>query len=69
MISGYFWASKLERSDSVLVVSLEVAKRIAIIYFAWSIIYIFPTNIIDAVKYGYLGPVKVIYWNLVRFAK
>lgn len=64
VISGYFWASKFDEAKSLTRPTVNIARRIAVIFFAWSAIYLLPTNLLKALEYGPLGPIKTIYWNL-----
>jgi surface polysaccharide O-acyltransferase-like enzyme len=41
-----------------------MAKRIAIVFLAWSAIYLLPMNIGDALAQGPAGPLRQVYWNL-----
>ncbi len=41
-----------------------MAKRITMIFFAWSLIYLLPLNI-GAFMITGVGPIKVSYWNVV----
>ena len=64
VLSGYFWAQKLHDEDCVTSHTIKTVKRIAAISFFWSLIYLLPTNIIQALDNGLLGPIKQFYWNL-----
>lgn len=64
VISGYYWASKFTDSESSFNFSIKMAKRISKLFLAWSLIYLLPTNIAEALSHGMLGPIKVIYWNI-----
>ncbi len=69
IISGYFWGTKVKNSLSIAPISIPMAKRIFIIFIAWSIIYATPYNITSIVEYGPLGPLKVDYWNLANLMR
>lgn len=64
ILSGYFWAQKCTGEHDVYRPSTKMAKRIAFLFLAWSLVYLLPTNIIDAFASGMLGPIKQIYWNV-----
>jgi surface polysaccharide O-acyltransferase-like enzyme len=64
ILSGYFWAHKVHGEAGVVGPSIAMAKRIAIVFLAWSAIYLLPTNIGDALAHGPAGPVQQGYWNL-----
>lgn len=67
VISGYFWGRKIRNGVPIVDSSRTMAKRIIIVFIAWSIIYIPPYNLLlrSLENYGLLGPVKVIYGNLI----
>lgn len=65
-MSGYFWAQKFNDDPANHAPTIKMVRRIAFILFAWSIIYLLPTNIVDAFTHGALGPVKQIYWNVTN---
>jgi surface polysaccharide O-acyltransferase-like enzyme len=58
VLSGYFWAKKIDGSASVLAPSCQVARRIFVILLVWSIFYLLPTNIYDALQHGLLTTVQ-----------
>ena len=64
IMSGYFWAGKLQDGIADPAVSLAMAKRILIIFVAWSLIYLLPSDIGAIDEMGLAGPFKVAYWNL-----
>lgn len=64
VLSGYFWANKFKDEKSLLQPTTRMAKKILILFVAWSAIYLLPTNIVDSFSYGLSGPVKKTYWNL-----
>lgn len=64
VISGYFWASKINSGSPIAGSTKKMAKKIFTIFFAWSVIYLLPTNLFDTFQYGALGPLKQIYWNV-----
>lgn len=68
VLSGYFWATKFNDAREVSAPSLKMAKRIAILFGGWSVIYLFPFDIFNAFSFGVLGPIKVTYWNLLNAA-
>lgn len=66
IFSGYFWAAKVETTGNVLIPSVEMLKRISYLFIFWSLIYLLPTNILEAIDYGWTGPLKRFYWNIQR---
>lgn len=68
ILSGYFWAQKCSDERDVYGPSASMAKRIGFLLLAWSIIYLLPTDIIDAFATGPLGPIQQLYWNLSSVA-
>ncbi|MCG7869698.1 MAG: acyltransferase family protein [Candidatus Thiodiazotropha taylori] len=65
VISGYFFARKINGGSALLPSAIYSLKRLAIIWLFFSVVYVFPYDLIKAFEYGLLGPVKVFYWNLV----
>lgn len=68
VISGYFWGLKLKNSVAVAPISISIAKRITYILLVWSIIYVLPYNLSAIGEYGFIGPIKVAYWNIIKLA-
>lgn len=64
VFSGYFWAAKIEKTGNVSMPSMEMLKRISTIFVIWSLIYLLPTNFLEAIDHGWAGPLKRIYWNI-----
>ena len=64
VLSGYFWAHKIATGGTVISSTLPMVKRIALLLFSWSIIYLFPTDLSASLEYGLFGPLKSSYWNL-----
>lgn len=64
VLSGYFWANRFKDEREILEPTIRMAKRIAILFFVWSAIYLLPIDIVDSLSYGAIGPIKQIYWNL-----
>jgi len=62
VVSGYFWGRKVEQSGDCSATSVAMAKRIALLFVAWSMIYLIQWNLVDAFSYGPWGPIKQIYW-------
>jgi len=69
VISGYFWGTKIKGSVSVASVSISIAKRICLIFAAWSVIYALPYNISSIFEHGLLGSITVAYCNLINLSK
>ncbi len=68
VVSGYFFGIKVKKRDSVLPISLDIVKRLFLIWAFWSLIYILPYDLFSAFKQGLLGPLKVVYLNLIGIA-
>lgn len=64
ILSGYFWAQKVNGELGLIKPTLAMGKRIAVLFLAWTVIYMLPTNLIDSFDYGLIGPFKQIYWNV-----
>ena len=64
VISGYFWGSKINERSSLFETTKKIAKKIILIFLAWSVIYLLPTNFIDPIRYGSISPVKAAYLNM-----
>jgi surface polysaccharide O-acyltransferase-like enzyme len=73
VISGYFWGSKVKKSVSIASVSIPMAKKIFLIFAAWSVIYALfnfcPTFIKSMGKFGLLEAIKVTYWYFISLTK
>lgn len=65
-VSGYLWAHKIESERDVHAPTIKMARRILVLLLAWSAIYLLPTNIAVAFEAGTLGPLKHVYWNVMR---
>jgi surface polysaccharide O-acyltransferase-like enzyme len=65
VISGYFWGIKLRMGRPPAELSGDAAKRLFFLFIAWCLIYLLPLNIGAFFKYGILGQLKVVYWNIV----
>lgn len=64
ILSGYFWAQKVNGERGVVKPTLAMGKRIGVLFLAWTAIYMLPTNLIDSFDHGLMGPIKQLYWNL-----
>jgi len=49
-------------------VTAQSARRLTLLFFAWSLIYVMPTDLAGALSHGPAGPFKTVYWNLRRAA-
>jgi surface polysaccharide O-acyltransferase-like enzyme len=68
-ISGFFWGLKILHGSAPISSANKMCIKIASIYVAWSFIYLFSFNISAGfIDYGWLGPIKQFYWNLLRVA-
>ena len=66
VLSGYFWAFKFSDEKKSIEPTVQMTKRIAFIFIAWSAIYVLPMNIVDSFAYGPFQPLKLLYWNLIN---
>ncbi len=66
VLSGYFWANKFNQDQQAMKVTINMVKRIIVLFIAWSIVYLLPTNIIESFSFGIAGPIKVTYWKLLN---
>lgn len=66
-MSGYFWGSKLTESSSALTQCLRPSRRILLTFFAWSIIYLAPTDPSAYQSTDLTGFIKGIYWRILSF--
>jgi surface polysaccharide O-acyltransferase-like enzyme len=64
VMAGYFWGVKIRGAVGVVPTTVSMAKRIALVFIAWSFIYLLPYNVSSIFQYGLLGPIKQSYWNL-----
>ena len=64
ILSGYFWARKIAAGATVISSTLPMLKKLALLLFGWSIIYLFPIDSLAFFEYGIFGPIKKAYWNL-----
>jgi len=64
VISGYFWGVKVRQGQDITALTMTTAKRILLIYIAWCFIYLLPFDTASISKYGVLGPIKIIYWQI-----
>ncbi len=69
IMSGFFWARKLEKGGTVAEVSLAMAKRILLVLLGWCLIYLLPYDIGAIFDMGLTGPLKMTYWNINALLK
>jgi surface polysaccharide O-acyltransferase-like enzyme len=55
ILSGYFWAKKIEGADMVWAPSLAMGKRIALLFVVWSLIYLIPFDFAEVFADGPAG--------------
>lgn len=68
VVSGYFFGIKVKNRELVVPVSWHISKRLFVIWAFWSLIYILPYDLFSAFEHGLLGPLKIVYWNLISIA-
>lgn len=67
VISGYFWGTKVQNGHSIDTISTKMIFRLLFLFLIWSFIYFLPCIDMSAMRqYGVLGPIKIVYWSLVR---
>lgn len=69
MISGYFLGVKIKKGGSLISISVERAKKIIIIFLAWSFIFLIFCNLYAIKTSGVLGFIKSMYWYLANIAE
>ena len=67
VISGFFYGSKIHH-NFVNPRSYTFLRLINffLLWIIWSFLYILPYNIHSTLHYGFLGPIKIAYWNLLN---
>lgn len=68
VVSGYFWSIKQHSSPDPVGASWAMVRRIALIFGAWSLIYLIPFDVSAMAALGWAGPVKMVYWNVLGWA-
>ena len=58
-LSGYFWARKAANDNDPISPSLVMAKRLALVFAVWCVIYLLPYNFAAFHKHGVLGPIEM----------
>jgi surface polysaccharide O-acyltransferase-like enzyme len=53
--SGYFWGKKVVGGADLLQTFLRFSKRILLIFFVWSLIYLLPYNLFEISRQGLAG--------------
>lgn len=66
VISGYFFAIKVKKEGQITPIMLATIKRLSLIWLFFTTIYIFPYDLSSAFEHGLYGPIKAIYWNVLR---
>lgn len=64
VVSGYFWGAKVRTGADLAQVSVAMAKRLLLVFCAWSLIYLLPYNISSIFRHGLPGPVEITYARL-----
>ena len=65
VVSGFFWSRKVAETGQVRGPTVALARRALLLWLGWSLIYLLPLNLYDALARGASGPLKVLWWNLV----
>lgn len=69
IISGYFWAKKIKKYDSLSQPTLSTVKRMLFLFFAWSLVYLIPWDLSFSFKDGLGNFIREIYWNLLAVSR
>jgi len=69
VISGYFWGLKIRNGGEPISLAIQMANRIAIIFIAWSFIYLLPYNLTLIYEDGIFGPINAAYTNIKHLAQ
>lgn len=64
VISGFFWAGKIEKQQGVWPPTLKTARRILFLFAAWSVIYVLVVNPVAELAHGPFGPLLRMWSNL-----
>lgn len=64
VVAGYFWGMRVAEAGQVRGPTLGVVRNSLVLWLAWSLVYLLPVNLYDALALGALGPLKVIYWKV-----
>lgn len=65
VVSGFFWGRKVAEAGQVRGPTVALVRRALLVWLAWSLVYLLPVNLIDALAQGALGPLKVVWWNIM----
>ncbi len=68
VMSGYFWAEKIDREKDITKTTLNTISRALVMLLAWSVIYLLPTNLDLWREFGMETPIKGILFNLEKAA-
>lgn len=66
VISGYFYGVKVNKGACPLLTAKNMLLKLMILYLGWFLIYLMPYNLSMIYQYGFLGPIKVAYWNSIN---
>ena len=69
VISGYFFAKKLKNSDSVWPPTLDILKRVGLIWLFFSLLYLLPYDVVAAFNDGSSGLADQFYQNVMNVVK
>ncbi len=64
VVSGFFWSRKVAEAGQVRGPTVALVRRALLVWLAWSLVYLLPVNLFDALAQGPLVPLKVIWWNV-----
>jgi surface polysaccharide O-acyltransferase-like enzyme len=68
IVSGYLWGVKVRLGNCPILTAIRSIKRILFIFCIWSLIYLLPYNFEtlrqSIYTYGFIGPIKLIYWDI-----
>ena len=64
VISGYFWGVKIIKRENITQITIKTTKRLSIIFFIWSCIYLLPFNYIELYNKGLNNYFSLIYYRI-----
>lgn len=69
VVAGWFWARKVAEAGQLRAPTLSLVRRALLVWLAWWLIYLLPTDLFGALALGALEPLKVTWWKLNLVAR
>lgn len=69
VVSGFFWSRAVAEARQVRGPTVALVRRALLVWLGWSLVYLLPVNLFDALAQGALGPLKVIWWNVAAVVR